>query len=65
MGKEVGKREQKGNGAGCSPEGECECWVLHLKAGILGEVSGKGFNRIFISSSDQCALSDSWSPLIG
>ena len=54
MGKEVG--EWKGNGAGFSPEGEHTGWVLCLEflcllqAGNLGEVSGEGFSKIFISS---------------
>ena len=47
----------KGNGTGCFPEGVNRGWVLCLEAffsllqaGILGEVSGEGFSRIFISS---------------
>ena len=53
--KEVG--EDEGNGEGYSPEGEHVHWALFLEAlfsllqaGILGEVSGEGFSRIFISS---------------
>ena len=34
----VGEGEE---GVGCSPEGEAMCWVLCLRAGILGEVSGR------------------------
>ena len=48
---EVGEEEGKGNGIGCSPEGEHTPWVLCLEAcisllqaGISGEVSG-GFSR--------------------
>ena len=62
MGKEVGEEEGKGNGKGCSPEGQHVCasafWVLWLEffsllqAGMLGEVSGEGFSRIFIRSPD-------------
>ena len=44
-----GGRERKGNGAGCSPEGEhilAGAFVLRLfsllQVGILGEVSGEG-----------------------
>ena len=56
--KERNGEKKKGKGTGsCSPEGEHICWDLYLeafisflKAGILGEASGKGFSRIFISS---------------
>ena len=56
MKKEVGEEEGKGNGVGCSLEGEHLCtgsFVLIFYfslAGILGEVSGEGFSRISISS---------------
>ena len=49
--------EGKGNGEGCSQEGEFMCWVLcfeafisFLQMRILGEVSRERFSRIFISS---------------
>ena len=52
----VGKEEGNGNGLGCSPERKLTGWVLCpeaffslLQAEILGEVSGEGFRRIFIS----------------
>ena len=40
-----------------------EAFLSLLQAGTLGEVSGKDFSRILISSLG--ALSGSWSPLIG
>ena len=53
VGEEARDKEGKGNGMGCSPLH----WVLCLEfyslslfqAGILGEVLGEGFSRIFIS----------------
>ena len=56
MGKEAGKEEGKGNGVGCSPEKHTP-WVLRLeaclslvKAGVLGQVSGEGFSRVYTIS---------------
>ena len=59
MKKEVGEDGGK-NGKGmapAAPQRDSTCWVLCLEGslsllqvGILGEVSGKGCSRIFISS---------------
>ena len=56
MGEDLREEERKENGAGHSPEGECTLWVLPLEVflsllhmGVLGEVSGESFSRLFIS----------------
>ena len=67
MGKEVGKEEGKGNGAGCSQR-ESVCtgsfvlalFISLLQAGILGEVSGKGF-IIFPGVLFLVMVSNDWS----
>lgn len=57
VGEEKRGKEAEGNGVGCYPEGHAcaGSFVLrllslaYLQAGILGEVSGDSFSRIFIS----------------
>ena len=65
-----GEKEKEG-GTGCSLGGDLTHWVLCLEAfisfsqaGVLGEISGEDFNRIFISCPGVPYLG-SWSPLIG